>query len=617
VRSSLPLSVQLVLPRFAVEGDRLAAIGVVHNNGPRDRVCRVSWEVEGAAVDGQLDGTSLAAWKQENDSATGSLTIPAGKSERVGMWLKFDRILAAKVVLRCNDETDGDAETRMLPVQPLGRERSVSFDGAFTGSTKVRLPAGFTARDVRIVLSRSDVARSLDGIAGLVDYPHGCVEQSMSRFLPAVLVREASRRGPLSLPPDVEAKLPLVLEQGLTRLYKFQHADGGWGWWEHDRTDPRMTVYVVYGLARCAGAGVRVDPEVLARGLEWLNTGLRDGKLSGPLAARAWLALAHAGHAEAATLRPFAEKLLAEGTPSEARCTAALACRIAGLTDIADRLWAATRGWQPAAAEETALLLKAQITFAEPIALGRRSAGRLMKLRSGLGWDSTQSTAAALDALSLLIPLLANEAPVKGVRVSVAGREAINLTTPEQLKALLYRAHLDGERLPRRDSAEIEMVVDGGANVYYTVEALGTQRLDKVEPLGDTIKMTRILETLDGRPLIGKPTVGDSFAVRVRVDLEKPRGYVLIEDRCPAGCEFADDRLHGELAADLANVEFRDDRVCVFAASLPAGRHEFVYYLRAETPGISQVLPGCAYPMYEDKARGETGAGRVEIVEKL
>ena len=47
------------------------------------------------------------------------------------------------------------------------------------------------------------------------------------------------------------ARLPEVLEHGLTRLYNFQHPDGGWGWWEKDATNDAMTIYVVYGLARC------------------------------------------------------------------------------------------------------------------------------------------------------------------------------------------------------------------------------------------------------------------------------------------------------------------------------------------------------------------------------
>jgi hypothetical protein len=46
---------------------------------------------------------------------------------------------------------------------------------------------------------------------------------------------------------------------------------------------------------------------------------------------------------------------------------------------------------------------------------------------------------------------------------------------------------------------------------------------------------------------------------------------------------------------------------------LPAGRHEIVYYQRAETLGRCSVLPGRAYPMYDEKALGETASNRLEV----
>jgi uncharacterized protein YfaS (alpha-2-macroglobulin family) len=85
------------------------------------------------------------------------------------------------------------------------------------------------------------------------------------------------------------------------------------------------------------------------------------------------------------------------------------------------------------------------------------------------------------------------------------------------------------------------------------------------------------------------------------------------DDKSTAGCEFADERLEGRVAKEAAHVDWRDDRLCVFFTGLPAGRHEVVYYLRAETPGVSHLLPGCVYPMYREADRGETGAARVQV----
>jgi uncharacterized protein YfaS (alpha-2-macroglobulin family) len=313
VRASLPVSVRLYLPRFAVESDRLEAVALVFNSGKAERACEVCWEVERASADGAL--------RQK-------VTVPANGSARVGLWLKCDRVGAARVSVRLAD--GADAEVRSLPVQPLGRDHEVTLDGAFTRSHKVTLPPGFTARDLTLVLARGEVARSLEGIGGLVDYPHGCVEQTMSRFLPAVVVRQATRQAPVALPPEVAAKLPEVVERGLARLYGFQHADGGWGWWEADRTDPRMTIYVVHGLATARLSGLLVDEGVLGRGCGWVAAELRGGRVPPHLIGRAWLALALAGQANLTDLGLAADAALEADAPAERRARLALACRASG-----------------------------------------------------------------------------------------------------------------------------------------------------------------------------------------------------------------------------------------------------------------------------------------------
>jgi uncharacterized protein YfaS (alpha-2-macroglobulin family) len=158
------------------------------------------------------------------------------------------------------------------------------------------------------------------------------------------------------------------------------------------------------------------------------------------------------------------------------------------------------------------------------------------------------------------------------------------------------------------------MEADSDVETFFTFAATGTQRLDKIEATGTDLRMERRFETPDGQPLTGRLKVGQVFAVRLIVDAAKEQRYVLIEDRRAAGCEFADERLDAGNGIRPANVEFRDDRVCLFPSHLPAGRHEIVYFLRAETAGVSHILPGCVYPMYEDKLRGETAPGVLAII---
>jgi uncharacterized protein YfaS (alpha-2-macroglobulin family) len=448
-------------------------------------------------------------------------------------------------------------------------------------------------------------------MSGLIDYPHGCVEQTMSRFLPAVVVRQTTRQVPLLLPPEVERKLPDILERGLTRLYHFQHADGGWGWWEHDHTDQRMSIYVVYGLARCQGAGTPVDRDILMRGCSYLKGELATDRFPQSLEGQAWLALALAGEADPRRLTDRAWAALGViGTP-ELRCHLALACRVGALNEPAERLWASVRNWQPDNTEGFALKLNVQMAFGAPLPESRETARRLLARRVGLGWESTLATSRAIDGLSRLLAYETARSQVKRISVTVGGKALLELKTPEELNKLVYRLHLTN--LPAGEALAIDLTAEADTLIPYTVVASGVQRLDKIPPTGTEVKLLRQLETLDGKLLTGPVRVGEVIAVRLKVELTAAQGYFLIEERRPAGCEFADDRVVRPDKGVISHVEFRDDRLCVYCASLPAGQHEFVYYLRAETAGRSHILPGRACPMYADHLRGETAGDLLEV----
>jgi hypothetical protein len=628
ITATMPLTVQLFLPRFAVEHDRLEAVGLVHNNSDRARTCQVAWEVSGAEV---ATTAGEEQWHVESRALTpplsregsgranhktlvrGKVQIGAGQSARVAVPLAIDRLQDVQVSLRAGEADESDAEQRTVSVQPLGRPREVVFAGSFGREHELRLPAGFVATDFRLSLARCDVAGALDGLGYLIDYPYGCVEQTMSRFLPAVMAKRAAQEAGVALPPEAAAKLPDVLQQGLQRLYNFQHSDGSWGWWEHDAANDGMSAYVVYGLARCRSTGTAVDLAVLDSGCSFLSQRLRGEQMSGPDRASAWLALALAGRADAALLRADAQKTLAAEPVTAATASIALACRTAGLTEPGERLFGRLRPWKPGSSEEMALLLTAQVAFGAPLDQCRGTAAGLLGHRHGQRWESTRATAWAIEALAQMLRYdVARPKPAR-VTVNVGGNTVLDLARPEDLAAPVYRVALDRTQVSNQEGLAVRMRVDDGQPVNFLLSAVGIQRLDNMAPEGQDIKLTRTLATPDGRPAGRRIKVGDVVAVHLHLELGQPQSCLIIEDRRPAGCEFADEQLDGEAAHRMAHFEFRDDRVCAFAGSLPAGKYELIYYLRAETHGTSNVLPGEAYPMYNERLRGTTGGLRLEI----
>ena len=133
----------------------------------------------------------------------------------------------------------------------------------------------------------------LDSLPYLIDFPYGCTEQTMSRFLPAVVTLKTltdlglepeSIAGRIfgGIDPDLAGKthakgkkdlgaLDKMVEKGLKRLYDFQHSDGGWGWWKKGESDHFMSAYVLWGLSLAKNSGIDVNADTLARAYRFLD----------------------------------------------------------------------------------------------------------------------------------------------------------------------------------------------------------------------------------------------------------------------------------------------------------------------------------------------------------
>ena len=104
----------------------------------------------------------------------------------------------------------------------------------------------------------------------LTGYPYGCTEQTLSSFVPNLIVRRTLTA--LKLPPTERLKsLDRQVTEGLTRLYDFQHDDGGWGWWKTDENHPFMTAYAIYGLLEAKTSGYKVDQWRVGNGIRALR----------------------------------------------------------------------------------------------------------------------------------------------------------------------------------------------------------------------------------------------------------------------------------------------------------------------------------------------------------
>src|SRR5262249_28308150 len=148
---------------------------------------------------------------------------------------------------------------------------SGSLAGAGEQFTDLAIPASSNpaARTIAVSLAPSMAGSLLGALDYLMSFPYGCTEQTLSSFLPNVMVTRAMTQLKLA-PTERLSALDRQAGAGLQRLYDFQHDDGGWGWWKTDQNHPFMTAYALYGLNEAKRAGYRVEDYRLQNGVRAL-----------------------------------------------------------------------------------------------------------------------------------------------------------------------------------------------------------------------------------------------------------------------------------------------------------------------------------------------------------
>ena len=293
VQTRLPLIARLQGPRFFVAGDSLFISGIFNNNTSRSMRVHAVLEATGIEVEGYLDENGELV-----KGIPDSFITPAESEKRIDWQVKVVTPGEAKLKLIGKSKKYADAMEKSFPVYEHGIEKFVGKSGKVRGdriTVSLDLPAQRKKETtvLNIQVTPSIAVTMLDALPYLIDYPYGCTEQTMSRFLPAVIVANTLSEQGIN-PEAIEGKifggierkynkethpkgrralseLDAIVSQGLRRLYDLQHASGGWGWWEEDDDDHFMTAYVTWGLTLAQGAGVDIDRSVLQRAQNFLE----------------------------------------------------------------------------------------------------------------------------------------------------------------------------------------------------------------------------------------------------------------------------------------------------------------------------------------------------------
>ena len=243
------LIVRVITPRFLTEGDEIVIPTMVHNYRP---------DTQTASVAVQASGLEAAS-----SSAATSSALPSGGERRDDWRFNARTVGTATITATAKTEHDTDAVELPLPVLPFGIRRELGSSGSIVGAgeatTVVTVPEASNpaARTISIALAPSLAGSMLGALDFLTTYPYGCTEQTLSSFLPNLLVTRALTELKLA-PTERLSALDRQVSSGIQRLYDYQHDDGGWGWWKSDGNHPFMTAYALWGLDEARRAGIKV-----------------------------------------------------------------------------------------------------------------------------------------------------------------------------------------------------------------------------------------------------------------------------------------------------------------------------------------------------------------------
>lgn len=646
------LLIRPVAPRFLVQGDQLQLAAVVHNSTNGPLTVDLTLETLGVAVENPNRQVSITAHDQQRVDWKAMVT---GSDSAVLTWKGSGAGLSDALELR-------------LPIYHPSTPETVATSGSVSSTEprveRVALPERLdtTQGELTIELNPSLAAGMRAGITYLEQYPYDCIEQTVSRFLPNVVMYRALQELGMR-DQELEARLPQNVSVGLQRLYALQHYDGGWGWWLADSSNSFITAYVLLGMVEAQRAGFAVNEHVVRRAAEYLGQTLGPKNTAPDLDddTRAFVLFTLAEYGEGDLGRTVAlfERRDTLDTYGKAFLLLALRrlepqehSRVATLlSDLTSEAVLSATGahWEERTTDyhtmstdtrSTAIVLLSFLRSAPDDPLVANAVRWLMNTRRQGHWETTQETAWSILALTDFLVATGELEADYAYHVTLNGAVIGTSTVTEQNVQQTRSLRIEVAKLLQTEANEIVLQrlvpsvgQTGKGQLYYSMYLQYYVPAQDVRALSRGIYVTRQYELLEapGQP-IDTARVGDVIRVRLALLAPNDLHYLVVEDALPAGCEALDVSLRTTSAAYqgpqlerqsqpspywccFTETELRDEKAVLFATFVGQGSYEYSYLIRANVPGRFLIRPAQAYEMYFPEVFGRSDGGVFSIEE--
>ncbi|GAA4445878.1 alpha-2-macroglobulin family protein [Ravibacter arvi] len=618
-----PIILSAGVPRFLSPGDELLLPVTVSNTENRDASGRISVYTEGALEPLAFAGQAMNLLKGSEERF--QLKIKAGKG-----------IGESKVIVRAEAFGEKFERTYQLSVRPASPLLKVSGAGVLNGgeTTQLDLRKGFIAGTsrVQLVIGRSPLIQGGGkAFATLLGYPHGCLEQTVSKAFPQLYFGDLAKGVAASVYALQSGNSDLNpvhnVQQAIRKVESGQLFNGGFGMWPGSVEDDWwVSAYALQFLDEARRAGFEVNGKAVSNAVNYLN-----GK---------------SGKADTETVA-VNNPDNSRGAKKIASAEAIYSLYVLASTGNANRAMMNYYKQRPQLlTSETRYLLAGAYHY-----IGDQKSYRALLPEKYVADNrfAGQPYQSPLSSLGLLVNMLVDtdpqnmQIPVLARQLSVAISEKDALNTQEAAFAILALGKI--ARKAALSSATAEVVLGrksigkyegkkelsltkgllagpvtlkagGAGKLYWFSETSGFDPSGRYTEEDDGLRVRRQYLDRNGRPLKAF-RLNDLVVVKItlaatnRIDVPN----VVITDLLPAGFEVENPRLTESRdfrwiktvsAPDYFDI--RDDRIHYFVSAEPREK-VFYYQVRVTADGTFNVGPVAADAMYQTHLKSYSGGG--------
>lgn len=627
---SKPLQLLSSLPRFLSLGDQLTGGVVVHNDTGKAGTATVK-----LVTDARL---------QSRGATERNVALAVGA--RVPVLFDLTAVELGESSLKFSVAMNGesDAVEFKLPVQhpsPLLSHHVAHGSSKDALTIPLLLPPDAIASSAELVVSVDpDGLSGIDeGLRDLIGYPYGCLEQTTSKVIPMIAVRDLAES--LAIDGLSGAKLEGFVKAGIAKIGRHQTPYGGFSLWMGGEPEAYYTAYALWGLALAKQAGYAVDPQRISDGLQYLrNDGQRPddshpyynesghlgsqafalyvravlgdkdpqaastmiGKPNLPLYGKAFLARALAAGAGAGARDPAVVKLV--GELAEAANTASKAGALIDEPGDYD-------GYMSSSLRTSAIVLSALVELDPGNSAIKPLVGVIMKFRRSSDYFDTQQNLYSLLALTSYARSQSGRSV--SVAVSVGDKTLIAgaLTGKQRLQVATMALPAGGS-----------LLLKPSGEVNYNIEIRHRRIPSSLQPESHGIALKREYLDQAGNAKTAFQ-VGDVVVVRVTAALTGDQEHLMVSEPLPAGFEALNTKLATVGAAGVKESEqwgtyreMLDDRVNFASRWTYRGEFTYEFTMRATAVGRFTRPPTVAELMYDPAVHARGGLDILEIKTK-